>query len=200
MSIFTLCHLLLDHIQFTLIHGPNIPGSFAILFFTALDFTTFTTRHIHSWASFLLWLSHFILLELLVIALHSSLVAYWTPSNLGGSTFSVLSFCLSYFSQSSHSKNTGVVCHLLLQWTTVQFRSVQSLSCVQLFATPWITARQASLSITNSWSLLRLMSIESVMPSNHLILCRPLLLLPPVPPSIRVFSNESALCLRRPKY
>ena len=81
-----------------------------------------------------------------------------------------------------------------------QFSSVQSLSRVQLFATPWVAARQASLSITNSWSSLRLMSIESVMPSSHLILCRPLLLLPPVPPSIRVFSNESAICMRWPKY
>ena len=78
------------------------------------------------------------------------------------------------------------------------FSSVQSLSCVQLFATPWTAARQASLSITNSWSWLKLMSIESLMPSNHLILCRPLLLLPSIFPSIRVFSNESALCVRWP--
>ena len=78
--------------------------------------------------------------------------------------------------------------------------SVQSLSWVQLFATPWITARQASLSITNSWSSLRLTSIKSVMPSSHLILCHPLLLLPPIPPSIRVFSNESTLRMRWPKY
>ena len=69
-----------------------------------------------------------------------------------------------------------------------------------LFATPWTAARQASLSITDSWSLLKLMSIESVMPSNHLILCRPLLLLPPIPPSIRVFSNESTLRIRWPKH
>ena len=69
-------------------------------------------------------------------------------------------------------------------------QSVQSLSCVQLFATPWIAARQASLSITNSWSLHKLMSIESVMPYSYLIFCRSLLLLPPIPPSIRVFSNE----------
>ena len=81
-----------------------------------------------------------------------------------------------------------------------QFSSVQSLSCVQLFATPRIAARQASLSITNSQSLLRLMSIESVMPSNHLILCRPLLLLPSIFPIIRVFSNESALRIKWPKY
>ena len=81
-----------------------------------------------------------------------------------------------------------------------QFSSVQSLSHVQLFATPWIKARQASLSITNSWSSLKLMSIEWVMPSSHLILYRPLLLLLPIPPSIRVFSNESALHMRWPKY
>ena len=78
--------------------------------------------------------------------------------------------------------------------------SVQSLSCVRLFATPWITARQASLSITNSLSSLILMSIESVMPSSHLILCRPLLFLPPIPPSIRVFANESTLRMRWPRY
>ena len=78
--------------------------------------------------------------------------------------------------------------------------SVQSLSRVRLFATPWTAPRQASRSITNSRSLLKLMSIESVMPSNHLIRCRPLLLLPPIPPSIRVFSSESTLCMRWPKY
>ena len=78
--------------------------------------------------------------------------------------------------------------------------SVQSLSRVQLFVTPWIAARQASLSITNSRSSLKLMSIESVMTSSHLILCRPLLLLPPIPPSIRVYSNESNLLMRWPKY
>ena len=78
--------------------------------------------------------------------------------------------------------------------------SVQLLSRVRLFATPWIAAHQASLSITNSWSSLKLMSIELVMPSSHLILCRPLLLLPTIPPSIRVFSNESTLCMRWPKY
>ena len=87
------------------------------------------------------------------------------------------------------------------------FISVQSLSHVRLFATPWNTARQASLSITNSWSLLKVMSIELVMPSNHLILChphailcRPLLLLPSIFPNIRVFSNESVLRIRWPKY
>ena len=90
----------------------------------------------------------------------------------------------------------------LTQWhkATVQFSSVQSLSRVRLFGTSSIAARQASLSITNSRSSLRLMSIELVMPSSHLILSRPLLLLPPIPPSIRVFSNESALHMRWPKY
>ena len=78
--------------------------------------------------------------------------------------------------------------------------SVQSLSCVRLFATPWTAARQTSLSIINSWSLLKLMSIESVMPSNHLIFCYPLLFLPSIFPSIRVFSNESVLHIRWPKY
>ena len=82
---------------------------------------------------------------------------------------------------------------------SVQFSSVQLLSHVQLFGTPWIAAGQASLSITNSRSSLKLTSIESVMPSSYLILCRPLLL-PPMPPSIRVFSNESTLHMRWPKY
>ena len=81
-----------------------------------------------------------------------------------------------------------------------QFSSVQSLSRVRLFATPWIAARQASLSITNSWSLLKHMSIKLVMPSSHLILYCPLLLLPPIPPSIRVFSSESTPRMRWPKY
>ena len=83
------------------------------------------------------------------------------------------------------------------RWT---YSSVQSFSHVRLFATPWIAACQASLSITSSQSSLKLMSIESVMPSNHLILCHPLLLLPPIPPRIRVFSNESTLRMRWPKY
>ena len=79
-------------------------------------------------------------------------------------------------------------------------QSDQSLSRVRLFATSWTATLQASLSIANSWSLLKLMSIESVMPSNHLILCHPFLLLPSIFPSIRVFSNKSALCIRWPKY
>ena len=82
----------------------------------------------------------------------------------------------------------------------LQFSSVQSLSHVRLFATPWTTARQASLSITNSWSLPKLMPIELVMPSNHLILCHPLFLPPSIFPNIRIFSNESVFCIRWPKY
>ena len=83
---------------------------------------------------------------------------------------------------------------------SLSYSSVQSLSHVQLFATPWTVACQAYLRITNSWNLLKLMSIKSVMPSNHLILCRPLLFPPSVFPSIRVFSNESVLHSRWPKY
>ena len=95
-------------------------------------------------------------------------------------------------------------CHSLLKYLHYELNlpisSVQSLSRVRLFGTPWTTARQASLSITNCWSLLKLTSIESVMPSSHLILCHPLLLLPPIPPSIRFFSSESTLHMRWPKY
>ena len=89
---------------------------------------------------------------------------------------------------------------LLIYFSSVQFSSVQSLSHVRRFATPWIAAYQPSLSITNSRSSLRLTSIESVMPSRHLILCHPHLFLPPIPPSIRVFFNESTLHMRWPKY
>ena len=85
-------------------------------------------------------------------------------------------------------------------WNAVQFSSVQSLSRVWLFETPWTAAHEASLSIANSWILHKLMSIEWVMPSNHLIICHPLVLLPSIFPSIRVFSNESTLCVRWPKY
>ena len=93
----------------------------------------------------------------------------------------------------SYSENSLSLSTVLFQH---QIRSDQLLSRVWLFATPWIAARQASLSITNSRSSLRLTYIESAMPSSHLILCRPLLLLPPIPPSIRVFSNESTLRMR----
>ena len=103
-------------------------------------------------------------------------------------------------------QNIILECYHMSCWTlnmrniSVQFSSFQSLSHVWLFATPWIAARQASLSITNPWTSLKLTSIESVMPSSHLILCHPLLLLPPIPPIIKVFSNESTLCIRWPKY
>ena len=86
------------------------------------------------------------------------------------------------------------------QFERIRFSTVQSLSRVQLFVTSWTAAQQASLSITNSRSLLKPMSIKSVMPSSYLILCRPLLLLPPILPSIRVFSNESTFCIRWPEY
>ena len=106
-----------------------------------------------------------------------------------------ISVIIWYFSSSA-----WLISHSMTISRSTQIRSDQSLSRVRLFATPWITARKASLSITNPWSSLRLTSIESVMPSSHLILCRPLLLLPPIPPSIRVFSNELTLCMRWPKY
>ena len=99
-------------------------------------------------------------------------------------------FCIV---QLSHPYMTTGKIIYLTQFSSVAHR-------VRLFVTQWTAARQASLSITNSQSLLKLMSIESVMPSSHLILCRPLLLLPPIPPIIRVFSNESALHIRWPKY
>ena len=91
-----------------------------------------------------------------------------------------------------------IIPHLVNIWLPWRLSSVQSLSRVQLFATPWIAAHQASLSITNSWSLLKFMSIQSMMPSNHLMLYHPFLLLPSVFPSIRVFSNESVLPIRWP--
>ena len=99
------------------------------------------------------------------------------------------------------------ICDILIVWMSlillkilIKQSSIQSLSCVQLFVNPWTAIHQASLSITNSWSLLKLMFIESLMPSNHLILCHPILLLPSVFPGIRVFSNESALHIRWPKH
>ena len=99
--------------------------------------------------------------------------------------------CFQYFS---------LLKNKFLQAFLLKFSSVQSLSRVRLFETPWTAAHQASLSITNSWSLPKPMSIESVMPSNHLILCRPLLLLPSIFPSIRAFPSESALRIRWPNY
>ena len=108
------------------------------------------------------------------------------------------SFSLFHFHFHNGYSNTTWILQNETRITVSQL--VQSLSRVQPFVTPWITARQASLSITNSRSSLKLMSIESVMPSSHLILCLPLFLLPPIPPSSRVFSSESTLCIRWPEY
>ena len=107
-------------------------------------------------------------------------------------------YCLWLISSRASIRNSLI--HANHHFISVDFSSVQSFSRVRLSVTPWIAARQASLSITNSRSSLKLTSIESVMPSSHLILCSPLLLLPPIPPSIRVFSNESTLCMSWPKY
>ena len=112
-------------------------------------------------------------------------------------------FLKLFFHKTSMTKHAYVCVCLKRKWVRRRkqtYGSVQSLSRVRLFATPWIAAHQASLSITCSQILLKLMSIESVMPSSHLILCCPLLLLPSIPPSIRVFSNESTLSMRWPKY
>ena len=113
----------------------------------------------------------------------------WGVSSPSHKTIDMNTGLLSYYQPKIWEKKTNLV-----------FSLVQLLSRVQLFVTPWIAARQASLSISYSWSLLKLMSIKSVMPSSHLILCRPFLFVPPIPPSIRVFSNESTLCMRWPKY
>ena len=131
-------------------------------------------------------------MNLSVLSTHGELL------QLSGIFHAALSFQIFYYPVNSSC--FGLLELSSLSTQVVQISSVQSLSPVWLSATPWITAHQASLSITNSRSLLKLMSIESVMPSNHLILCRPLLLLPPIPPSIRVFSNESTLPMRWTKY
>ena len=100
----------------------------------------------------------------------------------------------------THTKTKHLYNLFMMKSHMLTFNSVDSLSHVQLFVTPWTTAHQASLSITNKWSLLKLISVESVMAFNHLTLCRPLLLLPSIFPSIRVFSNKLVLCIRWPKY
>ena len=120
--------------------------------------------------------------------LQSCFIVFW-PHLLAQGQFDCFPFCeYSFFCCTEFLKNYFFI------------SSVQSLSRVWLLATPWISALQASLSITNSRSSLKLMSIKSVMSSSHLIFCRPLLLLPPIPPSIRVVFNESNLCMRWPKY
>ena len=123
--------------------------------------------------------------------------------SLTSGTSAWTTMCLPVYCALFHVPNRSTraqksVCWRILSWSVLS--SVQLLSHVRLFATPWIAARQASLSLTNSQSSLRLTSIESVIPSSHLILCHPLLLLPPIPPRIRVFSNESTLRMRWPKY
>ena len=123
------------------------------------------------------------------MATHSSILAWRIPMDRGARWATVYRATKSQ-TWLTHNTHTYIV----------QFSSVQLLSCVLLFVTPWTAARQASLSITNCQSLLKLKSVESVMPSNHLILCCPLLLLPSIFPSIRVCSNESALRIRWPKY
>ena len=138
-------------------------------------------RGLWGWAK---WVSHWeMLLRLVVIALKCKqiikMLHTWNLCN---------------------NKKYAYKCKISIKYWQTEFSSVQLLSCVQVFATPWTAACQASLSISNSWSLLKLMSVKLVMPSNHLILCRPLLLLPLIFPQIRVFSNESALHIRWPKY
>ena len=127
-----------------------------------------------------------------VIAFRCSLVkGEWGP-------YIVIAFFIYCMWEKSMSPYWGISC--LSALTFFNISSAQSLSHVRFFANPWITACQASLSITNSRSSLKLMSIELVMPSSHLILCCPLFLLPPIPPSIRVFSDESTLRMRWPKF
>ena len=113
--------------------------------------------------------------------------------------------CYSFIHPSTHPYMQQaffeyLLCERHMLGTEEDFSSVQFLSCIWAFVTPWTAVRQASLSITNSWSLLKVMFVESVMPFNHLILCCPLLLLPSIFPSIRVFSNKSVLHIRWPKY
>ena len=115
-------------------------------------------------------------------------------------TNKVLSKHELFYKTTSRLNIIMTLCSIFLTFPSVQFSSVQSLSRVQLFVTPWTAACQASLSITNTRSLLKFMSRESVLSSNHLILCHPLLLLPSIFPSIRGFSSESALCIKWPKY
>ena len=125
-------------------------------------------------------------------------VAICRPKRESSSGMNRLALLILDFPSFRTVKNQFPLCQPPMEWCFVQ--PLQSLSCVQLFVTPWTAAHQASLSITNSQSLLKLMSIERVMPSNHLILCRPLLLLPSIFPSIRVYSNESVLHIRWPQY
>ena len=143
------------------------------------------------------FLQRFLALLLLSLPLSISLLG-WSHSCKSFSGAMALKLWLASESPGEVGKKTKS--QTLFYLSDPQFSSVQLLSRVRLFVTPWIAARQASLSITSSQSLPKHLSIESMIPSSHLILCRPLLLLPPVPPSIRVFSNESTLCMRWPKF
>ena len=143
--------------------------------------------------------------EFCPVSIWCVLLCVWTCSEIHGKNENVKLFPFTMSISRLFCKKHTSPCYLTSKFLTsvkanftLLSQSVQLLSRVRLFATPWIAARQAS--ITNSQSSLRLMSIESVMPSSHLILYRPLLLLPPIPPSIKVFSNESPLRMRWPKY
>ena len=125
---------------------------------------------------------------------------HWTSMDVPALSIFIESELLLLFCHDVTWAFYGNKLFFLMLYSHGQFSSVQLLSCLRLFATPWTTAHQTSLSITNSWNQPKPMSIESVMPFNHLILCRSLLLLPPIFPSLRVFSNESALCIWWPKY
>ena len=163
----------------------------------ARDFTVYVstaTQHQHCTDRSCFFVLCFIVLHrycVFLTTLHQA--RDWTRVSYIKRTLHLGEYVLSWaLTPESHSS----LCH----WPSHMFSSVQSLCRVQLFATPWTAACQVSLSINNSWSLLKLMSIESVMPSNHLILCCPLLLLPSIFPNIRVFSSESVLWIRWPKY
>ena len=130
---FQSCSLLLDHIQFTLIHGLNFPGSYTILWFTTSDFT-FTARHFHSWESFLLWFSNLFLLELLVITLHSSPVAYWTPTDLGGGALIIFQHCYLFaFSYCPWDSPCNIT------WVRLPFPSPVGLALSKLLTMPCLS-------------------------------------------------------------
>ena len=152
----------------------------------------FAQTHVH-WVSDAIQPSHLLLPPFLPVLSLSQFLGYFLSLlfESGGQKIGVL------FKHQSFNEYSGLI-SFRMDW--LDLLVVQLLSCVQLFATPWTAAHQASRSFTISRSLLKLMSIESVMPSNHLILCHPLLLLPSIFPSIRVFSNESVLRIRWPNY
>ena len=141
MLMFTLA-ISFDHFQFALIHGPDIPGSYAVLLFTASDLASITS-HIHNWVLFF-WFGS-ISSFFLELFLHCSPVVYWAHTDLGSSSFSVLSFPFSYCSWGSQGKNTEVVCHSLLRWTTFCQRidAFELWCCRRLLRVPW-TARRSN--------------------------------------------------------